>query len=242
MSGHSKWANIKVKKTAQDSKRGKIFTRHARLIEMVARSGSDPVMNPSLRTAIENAKADSVPNANIERAVKKGSGETKGEQMQEMVFEAYGQGGTGYIIECLSDNRNRTTASVRNLVQKAGGRMAEGGAVAYLFDRKGVVVAVGAPNLGAVTDELELALIDAGAEDIRMHDDAIEVITGVSDWTNVRNVFTANSMPIVSAGLSYVPKQTVPVSGEIAEKVQNLIEKIEEDDDVIEVHTNAEMG
>jgi YebC/PmpR family DNA-binding regulatory protein len=240
MSGHSKWANIRVKKTAQDAKRGKIFTRHARLIEMAARHGADPVMNPSLRTAIDNAKADSVPNANIDRAIKKGSGELKGEQMQEMIFEAYGPGGTGYIIECLSDNRNRTTASVRTIVGKAGGRMAEGGAVAYLFDRKGVVIGSMSHEL-RMTDELELALIDAGAEDIRQHDDAIEVITSVADWSKVRKICTDNGMSIVSAGLSYIPKQAVPVRGETAEKVQSFIEKIEEDDDVSEVHTNAEM-
>lgn len=243
MSGHSKWANIRVKKTAQDAKRGKVFTRHARLIEMAARSGPDPAMNPGLRTAIENAKEDSVPNANIERAIKKGSGELKGEQMQEMIFEAYGPAGTAYIIECLSDNRNRTIANVKSIIGKHGGRVADGGAVAWMFERKGLVVAeLPQPNPPPEKiEELELEIIDFGAEDFAAADGIIRVVTALTDWTGVREFLKKNGCTIISAGLSYIPKQKAAVEEATMQKVSDFIEKIEEDDDVSEVHTNAEV-
>ncbi|MDB4979003.1 MAG: protein yeeN [Candidatus Peribacteria bacterium] len=241
MSGHSKWANIRVKKGAQDAKRGKVFTRHARLIEIAARSGGgDASSNASLRTAVDNAKADSVPNANIERAIKKGTGDLKGEQMQEMVYEAYGPGGTAFIIECLSDNRNRTAASVRQIVSKAGGRMAESGSVAYQFERKGLVL-VDIVNGSAWSEDLELELIDAGAEDIQKADEGAEIVTSASSWSKVRDVLTEKGFEIISAGLSMVPKQKVPVDEEIAGKVARLMEAIEEDDDVSQVYTNADV-
>ncbi len=241
MSGHSKWANIRVKKTAQDAKRGKVFTRHARLIEIAARSGGgDPVMNPTLRTAIENAKEDSVPNANIERAIQKGTGALKGEAMQEMVFEAYGPAGTAYIIECLSDNRNRTIANVKLLISKHGGRVAEGGAVAWMFERKGLVIAE--LPVSIPVDDLELELIDLGAEDFAVGGNVIRVVTSMTDWSKVRDALKKKNATIDSAGLSYIPKQKVPVNDTAtADKVASFIEAIEEDDDVSEVHTNAEV-
>jgi YebC/PmpR family DNA-binding regulatory protein len=245
MSGHSKWANIRVKKTAQDAKRGKVFTRHARLIEIAARSGGgDPGINAALRTAIENAKEDSVPNANIERAIKKGTGELKGEQMQEIVFEAYGPAGTAYIVECLSDNRNRTIANVKNAISKHGGRVAEGGAVAWMFERKGLVVAeLPKPNPPqAKIEELELEVIDFGAEDFTAEDGIINVVTSMAEWPRVKEFLKKNGCTIVSAGLSYIPKQKVPVSDEVtAQKVAAFMDAIEEDEDVSEIHTNADM-
>src|SRR3989344_5872361 len=141
MSGHSKWHNIRVKKTAADAARGKVFTRHAKLIEIAAQRGGDPTMNPSLRTAIDNAKADSVPNANIDRAIKKGTGELKGERMEEIVYAAMGPLGTAYLIECLTDNKNRTLSNVRMAISKNGGTFAESSSVLWMFARKGVVVA-----------------------------------------------------------------------------------------------------
>ncbi len=241
MSGHSKWANIRVKKTAQDAKRGKVFTRHARLIEIAARAGGgDSSTNNSLRTAIENAKEDSVPNVNIERAIKKGTGAIKGEAMQEMVFEAYGPGGAAFIIECLSDNRNRTIANVKLLIGKHGGRMAEGGAVAWMFERKGLVVAE--LPAGVPVDDVELELIDAGAEDFSVEDNVIRVVTPMVGWAKVRDALKEKGASIDSAGLSYVPKQKAPVNDSVtADKVVAFIEAIEEDDDVAEVHTNAEI-
>ena len=245
MSGHSKWANIRVKKTAQDAKRGKVFTRHARLIEMAARvGGGDPGANPSLRTAIDNAREDNVPNANIERAIKKGSGETKGEQMQEILYEAYGAGGTAYIIECLSDNRNRTAANVKSAIQKHGGRVADGGSVAWMFERKGLVTAEFPAEKypPAKLEELELEMIDFGAEDFSAGDGVMSVMTAMTDWGRIRDLLKTNGCTILSAGLSFIPKQRVPVADPAtAEKVADFIEAIEQDDDVSEVHTNAEL-
>ncbi len=246
MSGHSKWANIRVRKGAQDAKRGKVFTRHARLIEIAARAGGgDPGSNAGLRTAIDNAKEDSVPNANIDRAIKKGVGETKGEEMQEMLYEAYGPAGTAYIIECLSDNRNRTAANVRMAVSKQGGRIADGGSVAWMFERKGVVAAEFDPLAfpPAKLEEFELELIDFGAEDFSAGEGMMRVVTAAGDWPKLRDFLRQNGCKILSAGLSFVPKQRVPVTDEAAvTKVTGFMEAIEEDDDVSEVHTNAELG
>lgn len=240
MSGHSKWANIRVKKTAQDAKRGKVFTRHARLIEIAARGGGDPAMNPTLRTAIENAKEDSVPNANIERAIKKGTGELKGEQMQELILEAYGTAGTAYLIECLTDNRNRTLANVKAIVGKHGGRFAEGGAVAWMFERKGLVIAE--LPVGISTDDLELALIDAGAEDFSVEENVIRVETSMTAWSRVRDFLKQRGCTVVSAGLSCIPKRKISVTdASVADRVTAFVEAIEEDEDVSEVHTNAEI-
>ncbi|MDO8648582.1 MAG: YebC/PmpR family DNA-binding transcriptional regulator [Candidatus Peregrinibacteria bacterium] len=243
MSGHSKWANIRVKKTAQDAKRGKVFTRHARLVEISARQGgADPGSNAALRTAIENAREDSVPNANIERAIKKGLGDLKGEQMAEVVYEAYGPQGTAYIIECLTDNRNRTIANVKNLITKHGGRMAEGGAVGWMFDRKGLVIAEPSVTGQTMSDDLELALIDAGAEDITKDDGVLRIVCGMTQWSKVRDALKQQGYTILSAGLSYIPKQKVSITDEAsAKKVSDFIDLIEEDDDVSEVHTNAEV-
>jgi YebC/PmpR family DNA-binding regulatory protein len=244
MSGHSKWANIRVRKGAQDAQRGKVFTRHARLIEMAARSGGgDPVTNAGLRTAIDSAKEDSVPNANIERAIKKGLGELKGEAMQEIIYEAYGPGGTAYVIECLSDNRNRSAANVRMAITKHGGRMADGGSVAWMFERKGTVTAEFDPAAfpPAKLEELELELIDFGAEDFSAGEGTLRVTTSMTEWTKLRDFLKAQGCKILSAGLSFVPKQRVPVDEATAGQVMAFMEAIEEDDDVSEVHTNAEI-
>lgn len=240
MSGHSKWANIRIRKGAQDAKRGKIYTRHARLIEMAARNGSDPVTNAALRTAIENAKEDSVPNANIERAIKKGTGELKGEGMiEEILYAAYGPGSIALLIECLTDNRNRTINHVRSVIEKNGGRWADSGSVQWLFARKGVVVARGA---GAWNDALELQLIDAGAENIDRND-GTEVVTTVAGWSKIRDLLKSVGFEIVTAGLKYTPQQSVSVNDEqIARQIVRLVEAIEEDDDVVDVFTNVDLN
>ncbi len=238
MSGHSKWANIRVKKTAQDAKRGKIFTRHARLIEIVARSGgADPDTNAALRTAIDNAKADSVPNANIERAIKKGIGEGKGEMMAEVMYAAMGPGGSALLIECLSDNTNRTLGNVRNILGKNGGRFAESASIAWMFEQKGIIVASSDAPLG---EEHELMLIDAGAEDIDHSEKTLSVKTSREGLGKVRNLLTEWGFKLESAGLQYIPKQTVDIEDQkVAEELIHLIEALEEDEDVAEVHTNA---
>lgn len=239
MSGHSKWSSIKHKKGAADAKRGKIFTRHAKLIEIAAREGggSDMDMNPSLKTAVDNAKADNVPNANIDRAVKKGSGELKGEATAEVIYEAYAPGGAACIIECLTDNKNRSLSNVKCTIEKRGGKWAESGAVMYMFDRKGVVIAK-----GTLSEDAELSLIDAGAEDMETTDDIISVTSDAASWNNVRDVLKEHGCEVQEAGLKYVAQQEVPVADtETATKLMAFIEAIEEDEDVSEVHTNADI-
>jgi YebC/PmpR family DNA-binding regulatory protein len=245
MSGHSKWANIRIRKGAQDAKRNKVYTRHARLVEIAARGGADPLSNTSLRAAIDNARADSVPSANIERAIKKGSGELKGEAMQEITYEAYGPAGTAYVIECMTNNRNRTIANVKLMLGKAGGRFAEHGSVVWMFERKGIVAAATSEKLKVENEELEkleLELIDFGAEDFSYGDGHLRIVTAVVEWPRIRDFLKQKGWIIESAGLSYVPKQKVPVPDEAtAEKIATFMEKIEEDDDVVEVHTNADL-
>lgn len=240
MSGHSKWSTIKHKKGAADAKRGKIFTKHAKLIEIAAREGGsgDLSMNAALKTAVENAKAENVPNANIDRAIKKGTGELKGEATAAVTYEAYAAGGAALIIECLTDNKNRTLPNVRTIVEKRGGKMAESGSVMFMFEPKGVVVAK-----GSMDDELELALIDNGAEDIEVDDDLITVTTDVTAWTNVRNLLKEKNYHIEEAGMKLVAQQEIPVSDiESARKLMELIEALEEDEDVSDVYTNADIS
>lgn len=242
MSGHSKWSTIKHKKGAADAKRGKIFTKHAKLIEIATREGGggDPGMNTKLATAIENAKMDNVPNANIDRAVKKGSGELKGEITAEVVYEAYAPGGAACIIECLTDNKNRTISNVRSGIEKRGGKWAESGSVMFLFDRKGVV---SAEKAGGISDDQELQLIDAGAEDLSRNGDHISVTTDVRQWSKVRDVLKTMGATVHDAGLKYVAKQDVAITDvETAQKLMAFIEHLEEDDDVSEVHTNADIS
>lgn len=244
MSGHSKWANIRVRKTAQDKKRGKIYTRHARLIEIAAKGGGDPGMNPTLRTAIENAKAEGVPNANIDRAIKKGTGELKGEQMAMVSYAAYGPGNTAMIIECLTDNKNRTLGNVRSILERHGGRWTESGSVLWMFRQKGVVIGrrKDIPMERLKTDALELKLIDAGAEDIEWSEDGVEVVTDATRWAAVRDLLKAEGFAVETAGLKYVPSQKAQITDlATARQLMNLIDAVEEDEDVSEVHTNADI-
>lgn len=239
MSGHSKWSTIKHKKGAADAKRGKIFTKHAKLIEIAAREGggSDLDMNSALYTAVENAKADNVPNANIDRAVKKGSGELKGDATVGITYECYAPGGTACIIECLTDNKNRTLANVKSTIEKRGGKWAESGSVMFMFDRKGVVQAEGTLN-----EELELTLMDAGAEEIESTDATITVTSAAGDWPQVRDALKAANKTVQEAGLQYIAQQDVTINTlEDAEKLMAFIEAIEEDEDVSDVHSNADI-
>lgn len=243
MSGHSKWANIRVKKTAQDARRGKIFTKHARLIEIAARSGGfDPKMNTTLRTAVENARAENVPNVNIERAIKKGTGALTGETMAEVLYAAYGPSGTAYLIECLTDNRNRTLAEVRAIIGRHGGSFADTGAVQWMFERKGIVVAKNQELVVKNQEELELTLIDCGAEHITVSGDSVEVVTDAMQWTKVRDFLKGKGFTVEVAGLQFVPKQRVEVKDRgVAKKVGELTNALEEHDDISEVYTNTEL-
>lgn len=241
MSGHSKWHNIRVKKMATDAKKGKVYTKYARLIEIAAREGGgDPGKNTKLRALIDNAKTESVPNANIERAIKKGTGELKGDAMQEVTYEAYGPGGAAFIIECLTDNKNRTLGTVKLILSKTGGRFAETGSVAWMFARKGIVMANGKLKMdNGKWDELELQLIDLGAEEIQKDGDTVRVTSDATKWAAIRDALKNQSFEIDSAGLEYVATQTAPVGDKEMEGVAKLIDALEEDDDVSTVHTNA---
>ena len=243
MSGHSKWHSIKHKKGAADAKRGKIFTRPAKLIEIATREGgeSNPDNNPSLRTAIDSAKADNVPNANIDRAIKKGSGELKGEaQTVEVSYEAFGPGGVAMIIECLTDNKNRTLPNIKNVISKIGGRFADTGSVSWMFEQKGVVVA----NIsGKDSEEIELSVIDAGADDLEINDGIIEIKTSKESWAKVRDALKNLGCEIETAGLKFVPSQETNISDvSTAKKLMECVDALEEDDDVSEVHTNADIS
>ncbi len=240
MSGHSKWHNIRVKKTAADKARGKVYTKHAKMIEIAAQRGGDPDTNTALKNAIAEAKADSVPNANIERAIKKGTGELKGEKMEEVLYACMAPGGVACLIECLTDNTNRTLGNVKTAISKNGGSFTESASVLWMFARRGVVVAKkeGVAN----AEELELELIDFGAEDVDLADDTLTVTTDIAGWSKTRDFLRQNGWEILSAGLRYVATQKAPLPDEKAmEQLAEFVAAIEEDDDVSEVHTNADM-
>lgn len=245
MSGHSKWANIRVRKTSQDARRGKIYTRHARLVEMAARDGGDANLNARLRTALENARADSVPGSIIDRAIKKGTGALKdAARMEEILYEAFGPGGTAFLIECLTDNRNRTISNVKAILHRHDGRFAENGSVSWMFTRKGVVRAVSDKRLAASEREaLELKLIEVGIENIDWREDSLEAVTGPAEWGSVRDVLKQAGCTIEEAGLQCVPTQVVSITDPtLSSRIVSLMEALEADDDVSEVHTNAELS
>lgn len=241
MSGHSKWSTIKHKKAGADKKRGKIFTKHAKLIQVAASSGGDPDMNPSLRAAIENAKADNVPLDNIARAIKKGTGESKdGARIEEVFYEGFGPGGTALYIETLTDNRNRTITNLNIIMGKKGGKMGAAGSVGYLFERKGLIQ-VPIEN-GADTDELELAVIDAGAEDVLKEQGFLEVHTDPQQLMQVKDRLERANVSTMSAKLAFIAPSDVSVEDEqTAQQILDLIDALEDDEDVSTVYTNAEF-
>ena len=240
MSGHSKWHSIKHKKGAADAKRGKIFTRHANLITIAARSGGDPEINPTLRLAIDNAKADNVPNTNIDRAIKRGTGEDKSAaQIEEVLYEGYGPGGTAVLVECLTDNTNRTYTNIRTVFNKRGGNLGGSGSVAWMFDRKGVITM----NLeGKDPDEVELTAIDAGADDIWREGNDMEIYTKPSELASVNNKLKEVGITSEKAEVQMVPNQTVAVTDEAtAQKIMDFMEALDEDMDVNNVSSNFDI-
>ncbi|MBN2306553.1 YebC/PmpR family DNA-binding transcriptional regulator [Candidatus Peregrinibacteria bacterium] len=238
MSGHSKWHSIKHKKGAADAKRGKIFTRHAALISIAARSGGDPTMNPGLRLAIDNAKKDNVPSANIDKAIKRGTGEDKdAAQIEEVTYEGYGPGGTAIIVECLTDNKNRTYTNIRVIFNKHGGNLGTSGSVAWMFDRKGVI------TLKQNTDEAELAAIDAGAVDIEREADLMHVYTKKQELHAVTEKLTTAGFKPEKAEIQMVPNQWVEVKDEAtARKILNFMEALDDDQDVSDVASNFDIS
>jgi YebC/PmpR family DNA-binding regulatory protein len=239
MSGHSKWATIKRKKGALDAKRGKIFTRLIREINIAARQGGgDPDGNPRLRLAIDNAKAANMPADNIERAVKKATGELEGSQIVELTYEGYGPGGVAMLVEVATDNKNRTVAEIRHLFGKYGGNMGETGSVAWMFERKGVITV---KREGKSEDDMTEIVLDAGADDLTTEEEFFEVMTSLESFESVRKLLLDKKLVVENASLQWIAKNQVPVKGEELEKVMKLVEGIEESDDVQNVFTNADF-
>jgi YebC/PmpR family DNA-binding regulatory protein len=239
MSGHSKWATIKHQKAATDARRGKLFAKLIRAIEVAARAGGSNVDgNPTLADAIQKAKDASVPNDTIDRATKRGAGELKGPPPDFVTYEGYAPGGVAVLVEALTDNRNRTAADVRRAFSKASGSMADAGSVAYLFSRKGQLVIAG----GAADEDrvMELAL-EAGAEDIQASDDGFTVTTVAGDLRTVRAAFDRAGVPYESAEVTMVPSLSVPLDRDTAIKVLRLVDALEELDDVQDVYANFDI-
>ncbi len=239
MSGHSKWATIKRKKGALDAKRGKMFTKLIKELTIAAREGGgDPGANPRLRLAVDNAKAANMPQDNIERAIKKATGELEGVTYLELTYEGYGPAGVAMLVEVATDNKNRIVAEVRHLFSKFGGSMGETGSVAWMFDRKGVI---SLPKQGKSEDDVMEIILDAGAEDLQSDDEFFEIQTPLESFEPVRKSLADKELLIENASLQWIAKNTVPVSGDDAEKVMKLIEALEDNDDVQNVFSNADI-
>jgi len=238
MSGHSKWATIKHKKAITDSKRGSLFTKLIKEITIAARGGGKPESNPRLRVAIERAKEQSMPADNIERAVKKGTGELEGVNYEDMALEGYGPGGVAIFVEGVTDNKNRTTSEVRTLFSKNGGNMAGAGSVAWMFEKKGYIVISKAT---IDEDKLMGIVLDAGAEDMIVEEENYAVKTAPADFFNVKKAIDDSNIKTEDAEITLLPKSTVKVVGNEATKVLNLIDAIEEHEDVQHVYANFDI-
>jgi YebC/PmpR family DNA-binding regulatory protein len=238
MAGHSKWANIKHRKGAQDAKRGKMFTKAAKEIMLAAKGGGDPAFNPRLRTAIAAAKAVNLPKDKIDTAIKKGTGELQSEVLEEVMYEGYGPSGVAILVEAATDNKNRTVADVRHIFSKRGGNMGESGSVAWMFDRKGMFV-----FSKEKYDEdtlLEFGL-EAGAEDVTDEDDSLVVSCAFEDFGALQQAFDDAKMTYESAEVTMVPQNTIEVDAETGKKLLTLMEAMEDHEDVQNVHANFDL-
>ena len=239
MSGHSKWATIKHKKAALDAKRGKVFTRLIKEIQIAARSGGDPDGNPRLRTAITAAKAVSMPADNIKKAIMRGTGELEGGQIDEIMFEGYGPGGAAVLVNVATDNRNRTVSDIRHIFYKNGGNMGEQGSVAWMFDRKSQIVV---EKEKAEEDALMSLVLEAGAEDLKDSGDSWEVISDTSMHETVLNAIQKAGIETVSAdAVAMVPKNLMKLEGRNAQGMMKLSDALEEHDDVQNVYSNFDV-
>jgi YebC/PmpR family DNA-binding regulatory protein len=239
MSGHSKWSTIKRKKGAEDAKRGRIFTRLAREITIAAREGGgDSDTNAALRLAIDKARGSNMPKDNIERAIKRGTGELEGGALEEVMYEGYGPHGVALLVKCLTDNRNRTLSEVRRVFNRSGGSLAEAGAVAWMFSTRGYIT-VERDNQDS--DELFMMAVDAGAEDVEVSDDFVEIYTDPADLHEVRETLAAQGLTIEDAELSQVPKTIMALSEKETLQLLNMIEALEELDDVQQVYSNLDV-
>lgn len=233
MSGHSKWATTKRQKAVVDAKRGALFTKIGNQIAIAARQGTDPAMNPSLAMVLEKARHANMPKANIERAIARAADKSAAALIEE-VYEAYGPGGVGIVIEVATDNKNRTMPEVRHTLDKSGGRMADPGSVMFQFTRKGVI------EISEKGEDAMMAALEAGAEDVTEEDEGSVIYTAASDLMKVRAALADAGLTITSAELQYVPNNYVPVEGDAAEKLEKLLGAIDDLDDVTNVYTNAE--
>ncbi len=239
MSGHSHWATIKHKKGAIDAKRGKLWSKLSRAIIIAARhGGGDPTMNLKLRYAIDKAREVSMPKDNIERAIKRGTGETEGQTFDEITYEGYGPGGTALLIDILTDNRNRTNGEVRKIFERAGGKMGSSGNVAYLFERKGLIAVESA---GVDEDSLMAVALEAGAEDMTGSPEGFEITTDPASFNKVKEAVEAASFKVAHAEVSQVAKVPKDVDEETGKKVAKLMEILDDHDDVQHVYTDAHL-
>ena len=240
MSGHSKWSTIKHKKGKEDAKRGKVFTKLARYIMVAAKEGGgDPDYNPSLKAAIDKAKAENMPNDNIERAVKKGTGEAGADIFEEISYEGYGPSGTAVIVNCLTDNRNRTASDVRQAFDKYGGNLGQSGSVSFMFDRKGFLAIERTEEIDE--DDLIMLAIEAGAEDFISGDDGFEIITEPEDFNNVKDELLKEGYNFAAAEITYIPQTMVSLTDELdINNMEKMIDMLEDNDDVQEVYHNWE--
>ena len=239
MSGHSKWANIQHRKGRQDAKRGKEFTKAAKEIIIAAKNGGDPASNSRLRAAIAAAKSINLPKDKIEAAIRKGTGQDAGGDIIEINYEGYGPGGVAVIVETATDNRNRTVAEIRHLMSKGGGSMGENGCVSWKFERKGVIQF---SKEKYTEDQLMEAALEAGADDLRDEGDVWEIQTAMADFNAVREAFEAAGLEMISAELNQVPQTTMEVDLETARTLLRFIELLEDNDDVQNVYSDADIS
>ncbi len=238
MSGHSKWATIKHKKGKADAAKGKIFTKIGRELSVAVKmGGSDPDMNPRLRDAIAKAKSNNMPNENVTRVIKKAAGENDDVIYEEIMYEGYGPGGVAVIVEAMTDNKNRTASNVRFYFDKNGGSLGATGCVNWMFDLKGAIAIEKADNIDE--DALMMMALDAGAEDFQVNDDIYEIITDPGDFSAVRDELERQGIVFLGAELQRIPQNTVDIDEELAEKINKMLDMMEEDDDVQNVYHNG---
>ncbi len=239
MAGHSKWAQIKRKKAVADAKKGKLFTKLIREITIAARQGGgNPDGNPSLRLAIDQARAANMPMENIERAIKKATGDLKSSQYEKIIYEGYGPGGVAILIEAVTDNKNRTVSELRHLFSRHGGRLAESGSVNWMFQRKGIITI---EKSKINEDDLIMLALDAGADDVVTETDYYEVQTSLENFEKVRHTLIEKGVEVESASLQYVPQSLMKIDGKENETAIKLLEVLEDHDDVQNVYTNADL-
>lgn len=239
MSGHSKWSSIKHKKAATDAKRGKIYTKLIKEITVAAKAGGgDLDVNPRLRTAVANAKAQNMPNDTIERGIQKGTGQLPGVDYEEITYEGYGPKGVAIIVEVVTDNRNRSTADLRFILSKNGGNLGERGCVSWMFDKKGLLVV---DKDKADEDELMMIALEADAEDVKAEDDSFEIITAPEDFESVKSAIDEAEIETVLAEVSMIPQTTVKLEGKEALQLLKIMESLEDHDDVQNVYSNFDI-